>query len=133
MRAARSVWHDGRMRSSLAVLIALSLSACGGSSKPPASTPETPAAAAPLTATLTGLESGDRACYVSLDLDGAVQSIEGDFELCAGGSKDATALIGQRVVVTRERAKVLAAACEGDVDCGQSDEVDLVVSITPAP
>jgi hypothetical protein len=120
------------MRTSLAVLTALSLAACGGSSKAPAA-PAPPPAAAPLTGTLTGLENGDRACYVALDLDGAAQSIEGDFELCAGGSKDATALIGQRVVVTRERANVLAASCEGDVDCGKSDAVDLVVSITAAP
>ncbi len=126
------MWHDGRMRTSLAVLTALSLAACGGSSKAPAA-PAPPPAAAPLTGTLTGLENGDRACYVALDLDGAAQSIEGDFELCAGGSKDATALIGQRVVVTRERANVLAASCEGDVDCGKSDAVDLVVSITAAP
>lgn len=121
------------MRISLAVLTALSVAACGGSSKP-AATPATPAAAAaPLVGTLTSLEHGDRACYVSLELDGAVQSIEGDFELCGGGSKDATALIGQRVTITRERANVLAASCEGDVDCGKSDEVDLVVSITAAP
>ena len=120
------------MRISLAVLTALSLVACGGSSKP-AATPATPTTAASLVGTLTSLENGDRACYVSLDVDGAVQSIEGSFELCAGGSQDATALIGQRVTLTRERANVLAASCEGDVDCGKSDEVDLVVSITAAP
>ena len=45
----------------------------------------------------------------------------------------ATALVGQRVTVTTRKANVLAASCQGDVDCGQSDEVDLVETITAAP
>lgn len=120
------------MRCSLVVVSLLSLAACGGSS-PAATSPGNAAAPAPVVATLTGLENGDRACYVALDLDGGAQSIEGDFELCPGGARDASALIGQRVTITRERASVLAASCQGDVDCGQSDQVDLVVSITAAP
>ena len=43
------------------------------------------------------------------------------------------ALVGQRVTVTTRKANVLAASCQGDVDCGQSDEVDLVETITAAP
>jgi hypothetical protein len=59
--------------------------------------------------------------------------MEGDFDLCEGGSHDASALIGKQVTYTTKRGKVLAASCEGNVDCGKSDDVDLVVTITAAP
>jgi hypothetical protein len=119
--------------------------ACGRSDAPPASgaapaatapaADTTPAAAAPAppTATLRGLGAGDRACYVLLETAAGEVSQEGDFELCPGGTRDATPLIGQRVTWTTERANVLAAACEGNPDCGLSDEVDLVVRLEPVP
>ena len=121
----------------LALALVSVLAACGGSkSSATATTPTTPAApaaAAGGTGTLTGVENGDRACYVNVTTDAGEQSLEGDFELCAGGSKDATALVGQRVTWTTHKDTVLAADCEGDMDCGRSDEVDLVDSITAAP
>ncbi len=116
--------------SAVTSLLALAL-ACGGKAAAP--TPSAPTPAAGPTGTLKELQNGDRACYVVLDIDGAEQSIEGDFDLCPGAAKDASALIGQRVTWATERAKVQAAACEGNPDCAESDEVDLIVTIAPAP
>jgi hypothetical protein len=117
----------------LAVLVAAlasgSLAACGGKKAGP-TTPATPDGPV---GTLRSLENGDRACYVVVETDAGEQSIEGDFGLCPGGDHDATGLIGQRVTWTTTKANVLAAACEGDADCGQSDEVGLVTTITAAP
>lgn len=112
-------------------IAALLLGACSKNAQKPA-TPVTPTAQTPV-GTLKDLQNGDRACYVVIEVDGAEQSIEGDFDLCAGGPKDATALIGKRVTYTTEKAKVQAASCEGNPDCTDSDEVDLVTSISAAP
>ena len=101
----------------------------------PAATPDTPPAVAlPLTgeATLEGLELGDRACYVQLATDAGSSSREGDFELCPGAARDATKLVGKRVVFTAQRSSVLAASCGGDVDCGKSTMVDVIVTLRAA-
>lgn len=99
---------------------------------PAADTPATPTAPAEV-ATLLELVLGDRACYVHLATTAGDRSLEGDFELCAGGLRDATTLVGQRVTWTTRRDRVQAASCEGNPDCTASDEVDLVVSLTAAP
>lgn len=89
--------------------------------------------AAPEVVTLVNLENGDRACYVYFQReDGTEVSFEGDFGLCPNGEIDASTLIGAQVTYRTERANVLAASCEGDIDCGESDEVDLVVEINAA-
>jgi hypothetical protein len=108
------------------LLTVLTLTACGGK----AAAPATPAPAGGPTGTLKELQNGDRACYVVVEVDGADQSIEGDFELCPGASQDASGLIGQRVTWTTKKANVQAASCQGDPDCADSDEVDLIVTIT---
>ena len=79
---------------------------------------------------LRGLENGDRACYVQLDRPEGQVSIEGNFELCPLGSDDATPLIGKHVAYKTERANVLAASCSGDMDCGKSDVVDVITTLT---
>lgn len=90
-----------------------------------------PAAAPADELTLVGLELGDRACYVTLrKADNTEVSLEGDFELCEGGAHDASGLVGRAVTYSTQRAEVLAASCEGNMDCGKTDVVDLVVSIT---
>jgi hypothetical protein len=129
-----NLWHAVAMTKRL-VLVMLLAAAC--SKKAPATTTtansgggDAPAAPAGI---LKDLQNGDRACYVILEVDGQEQSIEGDFDLCAGGPKDATALVGKRVTYTTERANVQAASCQGDPDCSDSDAVDLVVTITAAP
>jgi len=115
-------------------LVLLMLVACGGSS-PKAAAPSNTGGvptAAPIV-TLKELQNGDRACYVIVTTAAGEQSLEGDFELCAGGTRDATSMIGKQITYTTRKDKVLAASCQGDVDCGKSDEVDLVVTISAAP
>ncbi len=124
-------------RTLLFAVAGLGLVACGGG-KPAVKSPTSPGVARPAvsakTATLVSLENGDRACYVALkQADGSETSLEGDFDLCPGGGKDASALIGKAVTWTTRTANVLAESCQGDVDCGKSDEVELVVTLTAAP
>ncbi len=57
--------------------------------------------------------------------------MEGDFELCPGGSRDATPLIGKHVTITTEKANIQSADCQGDPDCTKTDTVDLVKTLTP--
>lgn len=91
-----------------------------------------PAKASPVF-TLKALVNGDRACYVVLANKAGEKEREGAFELCAGGPDDASAMIGKRVTYTTERAKVTAASCAGNIDCGKTDIVDLIVTLTAAP
>jgi len=122
------------IRGALVLSLLASLAACSSKKAPTAPTGSTAAAAAGPVVTLKELQNGDRACYVVFtDASGAEQSIEGDFELCPGAGRDASALIGKQVTYTTEKANVLAASCEGDVDCGKSDEVDVITTITAAP
>lgn len=119
--------------SKLAAILMVAVAACGGKAPVTSTTTSAPAAAAPAV-TLVALQNGDRACYVvTKAADGTESSIEGDFELCPGASKDASTLIGKSIVYTTEKANVLAESCQGDVDCGKSDQVDMVVTITAAP
>jgi hypothetical protein len=100
---------------------------------PTTSTPDAapePATVVPTEGKLVGLELGDRACYVHLETGGAPVSIEGDFELCPGANNDASRLVGRTVIITAEKGNVLAASCEGDADCGKSDVVDVIVSLS---
>ena len=62
------------------------------------------------------------------DRGAGAQAFEGP-----GGGKDASALIGQLVTWTTKTASVLAESCQGDMDCGKSDQVELVVTLTNAP
>jgi hypothetical protein len=118
----------------LGAFLVVVAAACGGSPKPVANTTtHEPAPAGDPVGTLKELQNGDRACYVIVTFGAEERSIEGDFELCKGGPRDATALIGKRVTYKTKKAKVLAASCEGNVDCGKSDDVDLVDTITAAP
>ncbi len=107
---------------------------CPGS--PEATAPAAASAATPVPATpegvLQGLERGDRACYVQLEAGGAQYSIEGDFELCPAGLRDASALVGKQVVYTTRRAPVLATSCGGDLDCGKTDLIDVIDTLRPA-
>lgn len=66
--------------------------------------------------------SGDVACYLQLE-DEAGQSFHESavFELC-----EDPALIGRRLKLSYTIENVLADECQGDVDCGKSDQVVLV-------
>jgi hypothetical protein len=97
---------------------------------PPAATAP-PAPSGVDSGVLTALEAGDRACYVTVTAADGERSLEGDFELCAGGASDATSMIGQPVTWQTRRERVQAASCQGNPDCPDSEEVDLVVAISP--
>ncbi len=119
----------------------LSAAACGGKSKPadPAVAEDgagDEAAAGethePVTGTLVEIQAGDVSCYVTLDKeDGKQETFSGTFEVCPA-PEEAHPLVGQKVTVTFERGNVLAASCEGNPDCPDSETVDLVNSITAA-
>ena len=80
---------------------------------------------------LRALQNGDRACNVVLMTDAGELSIEGEFDLCEGGSHDATPLLGQRVTWTTEKAAVQSASCQGDPECTDSETIDVVNTLMP--
>lgn len=70
-------------------------------------------------------QAGDVACYLSLESDQGESFQEmAAFELCEDAS-----LIGKRLRLSYTVENVLAAECEGDVDCGKSDQVVLVSAV----
>ena len=74
---------------------------------------------------VTGVEAGDVACYLTLeDADGESFTEMAAFEICEQQAQ----LVGQRVALSYVMENVLAAECQGDVDCGKSDRVALVTS-----
>jgi len=78
--------------------------------------------------TITAMQAGDVACYVTLtDATGATREEMADFEIC-----EREDLIGTPVTVTTEMGNVMAASCQGDPDCPDSETVRLIVSATPA-
>lgn len=74
---------------------------------------------------VTGVEAGDVACYLTLeDADGEPFTEMAAFEICEQQAQ----LVGKRVALSYAMDNVLAAECQGDVDCGKSDRVALVTS-----
>jgi hypothetical protein len=70
-------------------------------------------------------QAGDIACYLSFEAaDGTRFDESASFELC-----DDPALIGKRLKLSYSTANVLAAECQGDMDCGKSDQVVLVSAV----
>lgn len=117
----------------LLLTLALAVSACAQESPidpPPAPTaPKTEAPAPPpgkvAGGTIRGLQSGDVACYVTLGTDKGEQVSEmAGFEIC-----EKQDLVGKKVSLTWEEANVMAAECQGDVDCGKSEKVWLIASV----
>ena len=118
-------------------LTMLTLLACGGSeddragTEPPATTSTTRPAAA--TVTLISVESGDAACYLEVeDAAGTEETLAAAFELCPGGERDASGLVGRKVVLERRPGEILADSCEGNPECKESKTVDLVVEVKAA-
>ncbi|MGC1309829.1 MAG: hypothetical protein WA885_21600 [Phormidesmis sp.] len=78
----------------------------------------------PEVANITRLEAGDRACYVDLtDADNNKLTQFANFEIC---QQD---LVGARVRLTYETGNILAFSCQGDLDCGRSDRVNLISKV----
>jgi hypothetical protein len=71
------------------------------------------------------MQAGDVACYVDTqNNNGDRQQVMAVFEIC-----EQRQFIGKHVVGFFEQANVLAASCEGDMDCGESDTVDLITAL----
>lgn len=81
----------------------------------------------PARGTVLDLSQGDIACYVVIQApDGAEQSFPGDFDLCLD-----TTVIGRTVALDWTQAQVMAASCEGNMDCTETDTVWLIDRLTP--
>ena len=76
-----------------------------------------------------GMTAGDRACYLEVeDATGTSREEMASFELC-----ERTDLVGKRVRLLFEKAQVQAQSCQGNPDCTDSETVDLVHEVEPAP
>lgn len=79
----------------------------------------------PASGTITALVAGDTACYLTLEDDGESVDLMAAFEIC----EQESALVGHRVALSYSMENVLAAECQGDMDCGKSDRVALVSAV----
>ena len=74
------------------------------------------------------LSQGDMACYMTLADASGREFTEftefADFDICS----QEPSLIGQTVRLTYKMSRVLAASCRGNMDCGKTDRVALVVA-----
>lgn len=85
-------------------------------------------AAQPKIGVVRDLTAGDRACYVTIaDSQNIVATELASFDIC---EQD---LIGKQVRFTYEIGNVVAAECNGDIDCGLSDQVSLIREATVLP
>ncbi|MCB1327367.1 MAG: hypothetical protein H7A21_14670 [Spirochaetales bacterium] len=84
-----------------------------------------PATGAGQVGTVRGLESGDIACYVQMQLQNGQQTtMLADFELCD------PAWIGKRVRFTTTESSVQSPECQGDPECTLSVTETLITSFT---
>jgi len=116
----------------LLALALLALPACTSTNGPPAKAPSARhiASHGSPTATLLALEKRDHVCWVRVLVATGDGSFEGDIELCPGGIKDASGLIGRSVTTTTARVSARGVACEGNVDCEDAEWIDVIVTIT---
>ena len=78
----------------------------------------------PTRAVVTEIESEDRSCYVTLRTDdGDSETVYADYSLC-----DTDGLIGRRVQIEYAPGTVMAASCEADPDCLETESVALAVA-----
>lgn len=111
------------------LFVFLLVAACGGGSSKAAEEPGVGTAA---TYTLKEVSQGDVACYVVVtDQAGAETTHPGSFDLCPGGAADASNYIGFPVTLTFMKGNLLAPECEGNPDCPETEEAEIVETITP--
>jgi len=82
----------------------------------------------PLQGRLVSLQAGDVACYAEMEVAGEVQNLMANFQFC-----EQEGLVGKPVRLAWADAQVLAADCEGDMDCGRSDTVKIIDMIMVEP
>ncbi len=81
----------------------------------------------PTRAVVTGMESGDRSCYLSLRTDsGGTATVHADYSVC-----DSDAIVDRRVQIEYQESNVLAASCQEDADCLDTETVALAVVAEP--
>lgn len=81
----------------------------------------------PTRAVVAGMESGDRACYLTLRTDGgASQTVFADYSVC-----ESNVLIGRRVQIEYAPDEIIAESCGGDPECLDTETVALAVVATP--
>ncbi|MFK8184422.1 MAG: hypothetical protein AB8B99_13700 [Phormidesmis sp.] len=78
----------------------------------------------PETATVLGLTSGDRACYLNLETPLGIINQFASFELCQQDT-----LIGASVRPIYEERNVLAFSCAGNVACGKTERAILITDL----
>ncbi|WP_412068730.1 hypothetical protein [Rubrivirga sp. IMCC43871] len=81
----------------------------------------------PTRGVVTDIESGDRSCYITLRTDdGATETVHADYSVC-----DTNVIEGRRVQIVYAPDDVMAASCEGDPTCLDTETVALAVIATP--
>jgi type IV secretory pathway VirB10-like protein len=109
-----------------------------GDTKPPAQpkpveTDKPPEPPAPAAVTLVDVSQGDMGCYLEVeDAKGASVTHLGGFDLCPEGEADASAHMGEKVVLTLSKEEIPAGTCEGDPDCTDTEEVEVVTKVALA-
>ena len=75
--------------------------------------------------TVTSLQAGDVGCYVDLKYpDGKTETWYANFDVCD------EPVLNKKVKFTRGKGNVLADSCEGDPECQDTKEVDMIETIT---
>lgn len=83
----------------------------------------------PTTGTVTAMESGDIACYLTMTNERGEEITEmADFDIC-----EQTSLIGKRVSLTWTIADVMSHECEGDPDCTKTRKAAIVSGAKALP
>lgn len=104
---------------------ATTASSAASASKPAASASTGASAEAVL---IKALNPGDTACYMTVENARGKRSEEmASFELC-----ERPKLVGQRVFLKRKAEKVMAASCQGNMDCKKTQTVNLIVGVEKA-
>jgi hypothetical protein len=116
-------------------LLLFALAACGSKSPKVANEGGGSGTAAPVaeTFTLDSLEQGDVSCYLDVT-DGKGQQVvqPAVFELCPGAEKDASQYVGKKITLTWGKANVLGDSCDGNPDCKDTKNIDIVEDVSPA-
>ena len=81
----------------------------------------------PARAVVTGIESVDAACTLTLRTDdGGAEAINADRSVC-----DSDVIMNRRVQIDYQESDIMAASCDGDPDCLDTETVALAVVAEP--